>query len=186
MVEQRVEDKVQLVAVAVFKNIGRTLLCAGRVSRIGDIVQVVGLIEGVPVDLTERCLVPEIGIEIVGFLIIGIVGGKIAVVVGARITCIVPVQSRGRVVDRAECETGVERCSRFGFPDPVQDRGGIESLNNLGAALLAVLPAPVGVVEVVVGELICFLVCGRVGGALCRGAPGGEGQRVLRIELFFQ
>ena len=111
------------------------------------IVEVVGLIEGIPVDLAERRGVPEVGIEIVGFLIVRPVGGEIAVVVGARIACVIPVECRSGVVDRTESETGVERCALFRFPDPVEDGGGVERFHHFCAAFLAILPSPVGVVE---------------------------------------
>lgn len=96
------------------------------------VVEVVGLVELVPVDLTEAVVVtPEVGVEVESFLIVGEVAGEVAVVVGTGVGGVVPVESRGRVVDGAESGSGVESGSVFGFPDPVEHGGGVKCLNNL-------------------------------------------------------
>ena len=50
----------------------------------------------------------------------------------------------------------------------------------------AVLPAPVGVVKIVAGKLVGFLIGRRIGGTLCGSTPDSEVERMLFVENFFQ
>ena len=186
MIEHRVEHEVHLIAVTVFKDISGTFLSAVGVGCVFRIVEIVDIVYGIPVNLTERFLMPPVGVHVIKFLVVGIERRKVTVVVGLGVTGVVPVESRSGVVDPTKSGTGVKRCSGFGLPDPVEDESGVESLHNLGAALLAILPTPCGIVEVIPCEVVGFEEGSRVGSTLCRSTERGECQRVLRIELLFE
>ena len=73
-----------------------------------------------------------------------------------------------------------------GFPQPVQDSGGVKGFNHLGVAFLALLPAPVRAVHVAAHQSATLLIDCRVGRALGRCAKGRQRQRVLRVEHLLQ
>ena len=117
--------------MTVLQDVGRALLCSVGVLAVVHIVEVVGLIQVVPVELAERFCVPEVGVQVIGLFVVGKVGGEIAVVVRTRITCVVPVQGRCAVVDPACCGTGIELSAVAGLPYPVDNECGVKSLNYL-------------------------------------------------------
>ena len=90
-----------------------------------------------------------------------------------------------RVVCPADGGGGVEGCASV-FVEPGEHGRGVIGLNDAGAALFAVLPAPVGVVEVVIYQIVDFLISGGSGGALCRTAECCKGQAVVLVQDFFQ
>ena len=160
---------------------------------VGIEVAVVGVVEGVPVDLVV--LNPIVGNHLLHLELLlvklgidsrgdggSVVIGHVLIVVGTRVGGLIPVESRIGIVVGAEAYAGVERGSHLGFPDPVEEHGGVECLDDSGALLLAVEITPGGVVEVGAGEVVGLLGGGGVVGALCGGAPGGEVERMVLVE----
>ena len=82
-----------------------------------------------------------------------------------------------------ECHTGVESGACVGLPEPVENHSWVESLHFASVALLASLPAPVAVVEVVASEAVTFLKCGRVACTACWRTESGERDAVLSVDF---
>ena len=170
--------QVELVAVAVLKDVGSTLALV--------VVEVVGLIEVVPVDLTETLIIlPQVGVECLGRFVV-VVRREVAVVVGTRVGGVIPVECRRSVERLAEAHAGIYHSAALRLPYPVDDSRGVKRLNHLRAALLAVLPAPCRVVEIVVGEYARLLKHGVGVGAACGSTKSGERDRVLVVEHLLQ
>ena len=81
----------------------------------------------------------------------------------------------------AEGGTGVEG-GLFGLVEPVEHHGGVEVLADVVGALLAVLPSPCGVVEVVAGEVEYLSDHSLSVGVAAGVAPCGQGDGVVAVE----
>ena len=181
VVERAVELPHGQIAVTLLDDVGRALVLAGALGLEG--VEVVHLIHTLPVELAHVFAVaPQVGVELIGVRVAGKVTGQVTVVVRTRVAGVVPVEGAAGVERLVESDTGVERRTGLGRPHPVEDGGGVKGLHHAGVALLALLPAPVGIIKMCTGQVVGLLKGRAVAGALGGGAKGGQRQRVLRVE----
>ena len=147
----------------------------------------VDLVDVVPVDLRERFVVlPEPGV-VFGLLcgvtvVVEVVRGEVTVVSGVGVVGFVVLESRTVVIVVNACNGGIYGGGAL-LVEPVEHHGGVVGFGDTSGAFFALIPAPVGVVEVVVHQVVYLLVGAGGGGALSGAAPSGEHQLVVGVEV---
>ena len=151
--------------------------------------KLVHLIHLVPVDLgiglvVGSPIVEDIVVIAAGIAIADLIGRQVAIVVRARVWHIVPVQGGGIVAPEGGGEGGLDmNLVALGGVGVGQHNDRLAGSTHAGVALLALVPAPVGVIIVVIEQVIHLLdgiglhTPGGVGG------KGGEVEVVVRIQL---
>ena len=132
--------------MSILDDIGRSGLSTCLVGHI--VVKIVDAIEFIPVNLPYALVVlPEPCVELFGAFV-GDVARQITVVHRAGVSCVKPVECAGSIERLVEGKTGIQCSVAVRRPNPVEDGCRVVGLYYTRVALFAVLPAPVGIIQV--------------------------------------
>ena len=154
---------------------------------VGGSGQLVHLIEVVPVELAEVAVVqPLVGVPRLQGGVVGDVAGQVPVVVGTRVRHVGPVERGGALAaEAASYIRGNLIFAIFRGKEMREHEHRLVGVADAGVAFLAVVPAPVGVVVVVAGQvvhLLCRVALQTLGGGR---APQREVEGMLVVDAFF-
>ena len=183
------EVPVQLIGMTLLDHVVRPPAGAVDLLVEGIVLVIVGLVHLLPVEMADVLVVGlpvdllPCGTDIV--LVEGEIARQVTVVVGARVGAVLPRQCRVAVPAEAQRRGQLQLRTVGDVERVVEHHDGFVVVTHAGIALLAVLPAPVGVVIVVAYQVVGLLRGGLLRTAFGGGTQQGQRQAVALAELLF-